>query len=342
MPVMIEAAGLSKYYGSFVAVHDISFSIPQGQVVAFLGPNGAGKTTMMRMLTGYLAPSAGEAAIAGHDVRQDRIAASRRLGYLPENGPMYPDMTPLELLRFFGEARRMAPATMKERVEAVVELCALELVTEKPIGKLSRGYRQRVGMAQALLHDPDVLIMDEPTAGLDPNQIRQFRENIQRLGRTKTLLISTHILHEAEAVADRVLLVNSGRLVFDGPVDDLKEDGSLEQPFYRLTAAGAPPASGDGSASEDGGSGKTAVADDGEAATDENAAAGDAGEKTDGAGTAVTDAGAEDGDGGEQGAAGVNAGAATADAGAGGSGEPETPGAGGTVPEAPGEDSSEA
>ena len=236
---MIEASGLSKYYGSFVAVEDISFSIPQGQVVAFLGPNGAGKTTMMRMLTGYLAPSAGEAAIAGHDVRRDRIAASQRLGYLPENGPMYPDMTPLELLRFFGEARRMARAALEERVEAVVELCALELVTEKPIGKLSRGYRQRVGMAQALLHDPDVLIMDEPTAGLDPNQIRQFRENIQRLGRTKTLLISTHILHEADAVADRVLLVNNGRLVFDGPVEELQENGSLEQPFYRLTGHGA-------------------------------------------------------------------------------------------------------
>ena len=264
MPVMIEASGLSKYYGSFVAVEDISFSIPQGQVVAFLGPNGAGKTTMMRMLTGYLAPSAGEAAIAGHDVRRDRIAASRRLGYLPENGPMYPDMTPLELLRFFGEARRMARATLQERVEAVVELCALELVTEKPIGKLSRGYRQRVGMAQALLHDPDVLIMDEPTAGLDPNQIRQFRENIQRLGRTRTLLISTHILHEADAVADRVLLVNSGRLVFDGPVDELKENGSLEQPFYRMTGHGALPPDDDGGAPED--SGENADAESVEAA----------------------------------------------------------------------------
>ena len=232
---MIEASGLSKYYGAFVAVQDISFSIPQGQVVAFLGPNGAGKTTMMRMLTGYLAPSAGEAAIAGHDVRRDRIAASRRLGYLPENGPMYPDMTPLELLRFFGEARRMAPATLRERVEAVVELCALELVTEKPIGKLSRGYRQRVGMAQALLHDPDVLIMDEPTAGLDPNQIRKFRESIEELGKAKTLLISTHILQEAEAVADRVLLINKGRLVPDEQLAQLSKHMSLEQLFYHLT-----------------------------------------------------------------------------------------------------------
>ena len=244
-PAMIEARGLSKYYGPFVAVEDISFVIPQGQVVAFLGPNGAGKTTMMRMLTGYLAPSAGSGAIAGHDVRHDRIAASRHLGYLPENGPIYPDMTPLELLRFFGEARELPAEHLKMRIGEVIDLCALELVVEKPIGKLSRGYRQRVGMAQALLHDPDVLIMDEPTAGLDPNQIRQFRENIQRLGRTKTLLISTHILHEAEAMADRVLLVNNGRLLFDGPVDELAEGGSLEQPFYRLTSGGAVPGDGD-------------------------------------------------------------------------------------------------
>ena len=248
---MIEARGLSKYYGPFVAVEDISFVIPQGQVVAFLGPNGAGKTTMMRMLTGYLAPSAGSGAIAGHDVRSDRIAASRHLGYLPENGPIYPDMTPLELLRFFGEARELPAERLKARIDAVIDLCALELVVEKPIGKLSRGYRQRVGMAQALLHDPDVLIMDEPTAGLDPNQIRQFRENIQRLGRTKTLLISTHILHEAEAVADRVLLVNNGRLLFDGPVEELAEDGSLEQPFYRLTGGAAVPGDGGEAADEE-------------------------------------------------------------------------------------------
>ncbi len=232
---MIDARGLSKYYGPFVAVHDASFSIPQGQVVAFLGPNGAGKTTLMRMLTGFLAPSAGDARIAGFDVRKQRIEASKRLGYLPENGPLYPDMTPLELLGFFGEAREMAPRTLGDRIEAVVEICALGLVLEKPIGKLSKGYKQRVGLAQALLHDPEVLIMDEPTAGLDPNQIKQFRENMQRLGRTKTLLISTHILQEVEAVADRVLLIHNGRLVFDGPVAELEEDGSLDRPFYRLT-----------------------------------------------------------------------------------------------------------
>ena len=238
---MIEAWGLSKYYGPFVAVDNISFTIPEGQVVAFIGPNGAGKTTILRMLTGYLAPNAGGASIAGFDVRTQRINASKRLGYLPENGPLYPDMTPLDLLSFFGEAREIEPATLKARIDTVVELCALELVMKKTIGKLSKGYRQRVGMAQALLHDPDVLIMDEPTAGLDPNQIQQFRKNIQRLGRTKTLLISTHILHEAEAIADRLLLVNDGRLVFDGSVEELKENGSLEQPFYRLTGGGMPP-----------------------------------------------------------------------------------------------------
>ena len=232
---MIEAKALSKYYGPFVAVENISFAIPKGQVVAFLGPNGAGKTTMMRMLTGYLAPSVGNATVAGFDVRSDRIEASRHLGYLRENGPMYPEMTPLEFLSFFGEAREMNAASLRSRIDEVVTSCALELVIEKPIGKLSKGLRQRVGLAQALLHDPDVLVMDEPTAGLDPNQIRQFRENIRQLGRTKTLLISTHILHEAEATADRVLLVNNGQLVFDGTVDQLRENGSLEEPFYRLT-----------------------------------------------------------------------------------------------------------
>ena len=232
---MIEAKALSKYYGPFVAVENISFAIPKGQVVAFLGPNGAGKTTMMRMLTGYLAPSVGNATVAGFDVRSDRIEASRHLGYLPENGPMYPEMTPLEFISFFGEAREMNAASLRSRIDEVVTSCALELVIEKPIGKLSKGLRQRVGLAQALLHDPDVLVMDEPTAGLDPNQIRQFRENIRQRGRTKTLLISTHILHEAEATADRVLLVNNGQLVFDGTVDQLRENGSLEEPFYRLT-----------------------------------------------------------------------------------------------------------
>ena len=250
-PIMIEARDLSKFYGPFVAVESVRFAIPRGQIVAFLGPNGAGKTTTMKMLTGYLAPSGGTAAIAGLDVHQQRLDATRRLGYLPENGPLYPDMTPAELLRFFGEAREIPPDRLTSRIKEVAALCALDEVMEKPIGKLSRGFRQRVGVAQALLHDPDVLIMDEPTAGLDPNQIRDFRRNIRRLGAGKTVLISTHILREVEAVADRVLVVNGGRLVFDGVPSDLQRDGSMEDSFYELT----------GSAASDGATGNGAAPD---------------------------------------------------------------------------------
>lgn len=236
--IMIEARGLSKFYGPFVAIEDISFSIPQGQVVAFLGPNGAGKTTTMKILTGYLAPGEGTAAIAGLDIQKERIEASSHLGYLPENGPLYLDMTPLEILRFSGEARGLEAGYLADRIATVVDQCSIEDVLEKPTGKLSRGLRQRVGLAQALLHDPDVLIMDEPTAGLDPNQVREFREHIKELGSKKTILISTHILQEVDATADRVLLVNEGRLIFDGTPEELKDNGDLEEPFYKLTNYG--------------------------------------------------------------------------------------------------------
>ena len=236
--VMIEAAGLSKFYGSFVAVQDISFAIPEGQIVAFLGPNGAGKSTTMKILSGYLGASAGTAAIAGLDVRRDRLAMSRHLGYLPENGPLYQNMTPLELLRFFGEARGLEADRLAKRLDYVIDRCSLDQALEKPIDKLSRGNKQRVGLAQALLHDPDVLIMDEPTAGLDPNQIRDFRQDIRLLGQTKTVLLSTHILQEVDVIADRVLLVHEGRLVFDGTPQDLRRDGTLEESFYTLTGDG--------------------------------------------------------------------------------------------------------
>jgi ABC-2 type transport system ATP-binding protein len=176
---MIEANGLTKIYGGFAAIRDVSFAIPQGQVAAFLGPNGAGKSTTMKILTGYMAPTAGSARIAGLDVSKDRIAAVARLGYLPENGPLYPEMTPLGLLRFFGKARALDGRRLRNRIEAVVSLCALEAVIEKSIHKLSKGYRQRLGMAQVLLHEPDVLVMDEPTTGLDPNQIREVRQTIR-------------------------------------------------------------------------------------------------------------------------------------------------------------------
>ncbi len=235
--VMIEAEGLCKQFGSFLAVRDVTFSISRGEVVAFLGPNGAGKTTTMRLLTGFVAPTHGTAKIAGIDVQRDRIEASERLGYLPENGPLYPDMTPLGLLHFFGEARGMSRARLHERVDAVVSQCALESVAHKPIGKLSKGYRQRVSMAQALLHDPEVLIMDEPTSGLDPNQIRGVRQLIRDLGQSKTVMVSTHILQEVEPVANRVLFIHDGKIVFDGKPSQLaSENGNLEQAFHNLTA----------------------------------------------------------------------------------------------------------
>jgi ABC-2 type transport system ATP-binding protein len=239
-PIMIEAKGLSKFYGPFVAIKDMTFAIPEGQIVAFLGPNGAGKSTTMKILSGYLAASEGSAAIGGLDVRTNRLEASKRLGYLPENGPLYQSMTPLELLEFFAEARSLDGDFVERQLKKVIKQCSLELILEKPIDKLSRGNKQRVGLAQALLHDPEVLIMDEPTSGLDPNQIREFRHNIRELGQTKTILLSTHILQEAEAVADRVLLVHNGRLAFDGSPEDLKKNGSLEETFYELTNYGRP------------------------------------------------------------------------------------------------------
>ncbi|MBQ3350758.1 MAG: ATP-binding cassette domain-containing protein [Thermoguttaceae bacterium] len=233
---MIQADKLSKYYGDFAAAADVSFSIRRGEVVAFLGPNGAGKSTTMKMLTGYVSPSSGTAKIAGFDMSTQRVEGAKHLGYLPENGPLYYDMTPRSLLTFFGRARGMDAKVLKRQMEKVIELCKLGEVIGKPIGKLSRGYRQRVGMAQTLLHEPDVLIMDEPTAGLDPNQIHDVRETIKQLGETKTILLSTHILQEVTAMANRVVFINEGRLVFDGSVAELTKDGkTLEEQFSRLT-----------------------------------------------------------------------------------------------------------
>ena len=234
---MIEARGLSKFYGDFAAVRDVSFSINRGEVVAFLGPNGAGKSTTMKLLTGYLSPSEGHARVAGYDMGHDRIAGSVCLGYLPENGPLYPDMTPQSLLEFFAQARGMSASHAMQRIDEVVALCSLKEVLRKPIGKLSKGYRQRVGMAHTLLHEPEVLILDEPTAGLDPNQIADVRERLRHLGRDKTILLSTHILQEVEAVASRILFIHQGRIVFDGSLTEMRSKGSnLDVIFSELTA----------------------------------------------------------------------------------------------------------
>jgi ABC-2 type transport system ATP-binding protein len=242
--VMIEAQGLGKYYGRFVAIENVSFAIPRGQVCAFLGPNGAGKSTTMKILTGFLAASAGQARIGGFNVYSQRLEAANLIGYLPENGPLYLEMTPASLLKYLGEARGMARDRLKQRLEYVADKCSLTSVWGKAIGKLSRGYRQRVGMAQALLHDPSVLILDEPTSGLDPNQVHDVRELIAHLSKTKTILLSTHILQEVRAMANRVILINNGRIVFDGAVDQMQQGGKdMDARFRELTLGSAKAAS---------------------------------------------------------------------------------------------------
>jgi ABC-2 type transport system ATP-binding protein len=237
--IMIEARGLSKFYGDFAATRDVTFKVPRGQVCAFLGPNGAGKSTTMKLLTGFLAPSRGEAFIAGYNVAEDRMSASEHLGYLPENGPLYVEMTPESLLDYMGSVRGLSRSVLAQRMAWVSDKCSLAEVWRKPISKLSRGFRQRVGMAHALLHDPDVLILDEPTSGLDPNQVQGVRELILELAKTKTILLSTHILQEVRAVCSRVVMINNGQVVFDGLTADLgQNEVEMESNFRRKTLAG--------------------------------------------------------------------------------------------------------
>lgn len=233
--LMIQAEGLCKFYGPFAAIRDVTFSVPKAQVCAFLGPNGAGKSTTMKLLTGYLAPTRGSCSIAGHDVRKQRIAASSHIGYLPENGPLYEEMTPKAALKYLGKARGLNGRQRRDRMGFVAEKCDLGEVWNKPISKLSRGFRQRVGMAQALLHDPDVLILDEPTSGLDPNQLVGIRQLIRDLGQSKTVLLSTHVLQEVENLCSRVVMIDKGRLVFDGSITEMGNRVELENRFHQLT-----------------------------------------------------------------------------------------------------------
>ena len=233
--IMIEAVGLCKFYGPFAAVNDVTFSVPRRQVCAFLGPNGAGKSTTMKLLTGFLAATKGTVAIAGHDMQKDRIQGSEHIGYLPENGPLYEEMTPRSALSYLGRARGLSAEAKRDRMDFVAEKCDLSEVWNKPISKLSRGFRQRVGMAQALLHDPDVLILDEPTSGLDPNQLVGIRNLIRELGESKTVLLSTHILQEVEFLCSRVVLIDQGRLVFDESIAEMGSREAMEQKFHQLT-----------------------------------------------------------------------------------------------------------
>jgi ABC-2 type transport system ATP-binding protein len=232
----IEVTGLTKIYGSQRAVDGISFVLKPGEIVGFLGPNGAGKSTTMKMLTGYLKPTSGTAKVADFDVAEQPMPARRTIGYLPEHNPLYLDMYVREFLLFSGRLYGLGGSFLKARVDEVVLMCGLEPEKGKKIAQLSKGYRQRVGLAQSFLHDPSVLILDEPTTGLDPNQILEIRELIRTAGKDKTVLFSTHIMQEVEALCDRVIIINKGKVVNDSPLATLRESGgSLEDVFKTLT-----------------------------------------------------------------------------------------------------------
>ncbi len=218
---VIQIRGLTKSFGDTLAVDDVSFDVYRGEVLGFLGPNAAGKTTTMRILTCYLAPDRGTATVSGFDIIADPIEVRRRIGYLPESAPLYLDMGVLDHLRFIAEMRGVPRERIEGRVREMVEVCGLGSVVHKEVGELSKGYRQRVGLAITLIHDPDILILDEPTTGLDPSQIIEIRELIKRIGKEKTVILSTHILPEVEATSTRVLIINEGRIVASGTPGEL-------------------------------------------------------------------------------------------------------------------------
>lgn len=217
----VSVTNLTKIYGDQRALDGISFEAPAGQILGFLGPNGAGKTTTMKILTCYLSQSSGSASVFGHDVETDSLEVRKLVGYLPEHNPLYKDMYVREYLTFAGRANKLANA--KSRIEDLIEMTGLGHESHKLIGALSKGYRQRVGLAQAMLHDPKVLILDEPTSGLDPNQLAEIRNLIKTLGKEKTVIFSTHIMQEVQALCDRVIIINRGRIVADDPIERLKQ-----------------------------------------------------------------------------------------------------------------------
>ena len=235
---MIEVRHLAKHFGPIVAVDDVSFSVARGEVLGFLGPNGAGKSTTMKMITGFLAPSAGTAIVCGADVTRDPITVKSKIGYLPEGAPAYPDMTPAGFLDFIAHIRGFSGAEARKRVALAVERVAIGEVLLQPIDTLSKGFKRRVGIAQALLHDPEVLIMDEPTDGLDPNQKHEVRRLIAEMAPDKAIIISTHILEEVDAVCSRAMIIAHGRLLADGTPGAL-EAQSRRHNAVRLTLAPA-------------------------------------------------------------------------------------------------------
>jgi ABC-2 type transport system ATP-binding protein len=219
----IEVKNLFKYYGDQAAVKDITFKVNSGEIVGFLGPNGAGKSTTMKIITGYISASSGKAKVCGMPVTESSLDTRRKIGYLPENNPLYLDMYVKEYLTFVGNIYKVP--NLKERVDEMIEKVGLEVEQNKKIGQLSKGYRQRVGLAQAIIHDPEVLILDEPTSGLDPNQLLEIRSLIKSIGKEKTVMLSTHIMQEVEAICDRIVIINKGEIVADNTAKDLQSEG---------------------------------------------------------------------------------------------------------------------
>ncbi|HUP11348.1 MAG TPA: gliding motility-associated ABC transporter ATP-binding subunit GldA, partial [Niastella sp.] len=219
----IEVSNLTKLYGEQKAIDNISFTINKGEIVGFLGPNGAGKSTTMKILTGYLQPDEGEAIVSGIPVKKQPLQAKTTIGYLPEANPLYYDQYVREYLYFVADVHGVPAKSKKDRIEAVIQTVGLSLESKKKVGQLSKGYKQRVGLAAALIHDPEVLILDEPTTGLDPNQIIEIREVIKALGQNKTVLFSSHILQEVEAICDRVIIINRGKLVANDKLSNLRQ-----------------------------------------------------------------------------------------------------------------------
>ena len=238
---MLETKGLTKRYGRHTVVDQLSFSCGPGEVLGFLGPNGAGKSTTMKMVTGFVAPSAGTAVVCGHDIQTDPLAAKRHIGYLPEGAPLYAEMSPRQFLDFVADVRGLPAGDRQRRLDEVVELLHLGPVFNQSIDTLSKGFKRRVGLAQAILHDPDVLILDEPTDGLDPNQKHEVRQLIRSMSEEKLIVISTHILEEVDAVCTRAIIIADGRLLVDDTPEALaqKGGGDLDEVFRRVTRGGA-------------------------------------------------------------------------------------------------------
>lgn len=234
---MIEVNNLTMHYGSTVAVDNASFKVNKGEILGLLGPNGAGKTTIMRILTTFLVPTSGAATVGGHDVVKDPIAVRRMIGYLPETVPLYGDMQVCEYLKFVGRARRIFGKKLAERMDWVVDATQIKGVFKKGITELSKGFRQRVGLAQALIHDPEVLILDEPTIGLDPLQIVDIRRLVGSLAPEKTIIFSTHILQEVQAVSDRIVIINEGRIIADGTMAELEKRAQKSRRFVLTVEA---------------------------------------------------------------------------------------------------------